>query len=747
MILSENRTLLLVEDEALIAEDEAKQLTDEGYRVIIASSGEKAIDIVRTRGERIDLILMDINLGKGLDGAETAREILKGRDIPILFLSSHTEKEVVDKTGDISSYGFVVKDSGFTVLQASVNMAFKLHQAYMKRREVEEKLRTSEMFNFALFQFNPIPTVIVDREGRIVKTNLAQRESGDRMPNIGDLMYREYAGKHGIDMRGELMACLASGKPAQFHELPYENKILSVAIAPFSGGAIITSQDVTERVRAAKKVRLSEKRLALAQQAAGAGVFNWERATNRLTLSPELYAIFGKSPDDPEDPFQIWENILHLDDKPALRRRIEEAVKNRLSIEEEFRIVRGDGQIHWLRMMGNASYEASGTAVRVDGICLDITGYKFRDDVRAAVYEISEVALRAETLEEIFKTLHQIISRLIPAENFYIALYDAEKKMLSFPYYVDEYDEPPAPQPIGRGCTEYVLFHGEPLHITPQKSEELEQAGEVVLIGAPAADWLGVPLKIRGQTIGVMVVQTYVAGAMYGDEDQDILTFVSGQAALSIERKRSENALQQLVKQKELLMRELQHRTKNSLALVSSLLGLEKEGLPDARSREIFSKTRARIGSIATVYERLSDSANYDRVKLHVYLQEIAEAVLRSFAPETGTVRLKTKLEEMTLDPKRAVPVGLIVNELVMNSLKYGFAGKPKGEIRLELKKDGNRVILEVSDNGVGVSKDFDFKNATGSGLTIVRMLVEQIDGELSFTVDHGTRVQMSFID
>ena len=573
------RTLLLVEDEALIAEDEAKQLVAEGYKVIIAVNGEKAIDLFRSGEKQIDLVLMDINLGKGLDGAETAREILKIRDVPVLFLSSHTEKEVVEKTGDITSYGFVVKDSGITVLQASVNMAFKLHRATLKRREAEEKLRASEMFNFALFQFNPIPTVIVDREGRIVKTNLAQRESGSRLPSVGDLMYRDYAGKHGIDMRGELMACLASGKPAQYPELPYENKILNVAIAPFSGGAIITSQDVTERVLAAKKVRLSEKRLALAQQAAGAGVFNWERSTNRLTLSPELYAIFGKDPDDPEDPSRAWDSVIHPDDAPALTRRVEEAIKQKIPLEEEFRIIRPDGQVRWLRMMGNASYDESGAVVRRDGICLDITDYKFRDDVRTAVYEISEVALRAETLEEIFKTLHQIVSRLLPAENFYIALYDPEKKMLSFPYYVDEYDEPPPPQPIGRGYTEYVLFHGEPLHATARKSEELEKAGEVVLIGAPAADWLGVPLKIRGQTIGVMVVQTYVAGALYRDEDQDILMFVSGQAALSIERKRSENALQQLVKQKELVMRELQHRTKNSLALVSSLLGLEKENL------------------------------------------------------------------------------------------------------------------------------------------------------------------------
>ena len=745
LTMSEDRTILLVEDEALVAEDTAKQLQDKGYRVVVVGNGEKAIETIRARTNEIHLVLMDVDLGRGMDGTEAAREILKDHDVPILFLLSQAEKKFIEKTADLFSYGYIVKDSGITVLQASVNMAFKLHEAHRKRRQAEEKLQASELFNFALFQYNPIQIVIVDREGRIVKANLAKRQSGDRVPLIGDLMYRDYAGKHGIDMRGELMACLASGKPVRFPELPYGDKILDISIAPFSEGAIITSQDITERVRTTEKMRLSEQRLALAQKAANAGVWNWDGDSKRLSLSPELHAIFGKTPDDPESLVDIWKNFVHPEDRKAVRSRFETALAGRNPVEDEVRILRPDGRVRWLRVLGNAIYDASGKPVRMDGICLDITDQKFREDVRTAVYEIAEVALRAETLEEIFKALHQTVGRIIPAENFYIALYDSEKKQLSFPYYVDEYDEQPLPQPIGRGLTEYVLFHGEPLHATPQKTVELETAEKIVLIGAPSADWLGVPLKIHGRTIGVMVVQTYMAGATYKAEDLDILTFVSGQAALSIERKRAEKALQQLVKQKEILMRELQHRTKNSLALISSLLGLEKENLADTRAREIFSKTRSRIGSIAAVYERLSDSVNYDQVDLHVYVREIAEALVRSFAPEAGNVRLKTKLEEIRLDPKRAVPVGLILTELVMNALKYGLPGKAAGEIRLELKKTDGRIVLGVTDNGSGFPKGFDFNNVAGTGLTIVRMLAEQLDAQLDFASKHGTCIQLSF--
>ncbi|MBN1939698.1 MAG: response regulator [Candidatus Aminicenantes bacterium] len=745
MIRPRVRTLLLVEDEVIVARIEARQLTDRGYKVVVVHSGEEALEIVRDQAGEIDLILMDIDLGPGLDGTETAREILKRHDIPIIFLSSHTEKEYVDKTKEIGSYGYVIKDSGITVLQASVDMAFRLHQAHRETRKAEERLRAAELFNFTLFQYNPIQTVIVDREGRVVKSNLAKMNSGDRLPNIGDLIYRDYAGKHTIDMRAELEACLVSGKPARFPSLPYGEKILDVSIAPFTEGAIIASLDVTGLARAQEQIRLSEQRLTLAQHAAGAGVWNWDWAGNRLVMSPELYALLGRSPETDEDAVTAWTKAVHPEDRKALARCFDHAVRNKIPVDCEYRIIRPDGRTRWMKAMGSAAFDESGRATRLDGISLDITEFKFRENLKTAVYQISEVALQAETIEDIFRSLHQVVNTLMSAENFYIALYDPEKKLISFPYFVDEYDEPPQPQPVGRGLTEYVLFRGEPLHLNAQQSDALERAGEIVLLGAPSADWLGVPLKIRGQTIGVMAVQTYVAGAFFEDEDQDMLMFVSGQAAAAIERKRGEQALQKIVKQKEVLMRELQHRTKNSLALVSSLLGLEKENLTDPRARDIFSKTRSRIGSIASMYERLSDSVDYGNIPLHLYVREIAENVFRSFAPETGRIKLKTKLEEMTLDPKQAVSVGLILNELLMNSLKYGFSADSTGQISIELKNASGRIVLIVEDDGVGFPNDFNIKNAAGTGLGIVRILTEQLDGEVHFRPGPGSRVELSF--
>ena len=125
--------ILLVEDEYLIAMVEKNALKNYGYEVTHIPSGEKAIEVVKT--EVFDLILMDINLGSGIDGIETAKIILEKVDIPIIFVSSHTEKEVVERTERVTSYGYVVKNSTITVLDASIKMAMKLFKA---KKEVEK---------------------------------------------------------------------------------------------------------------------------------------------------------------------------------------------------------------------------------------------------------------------------------------------------------------------------------------------------------------------------------------------------------------------------------------------------------------------------------------------------------------------------------------------------------------------------------------------------------------------------------
>lgn len=163
--------------------------------------------------------------------------------------------------------------------------------------------------------------------------------------------------------------------------------------------------------------------------------------------------------------------------------------------------------------------------------------------VREAIYQIAQAVNETRSLPELYKSIHTILNELMPAQNFYIALYNQNENLLSFPYFVDEYDEPPEESLPGHGLTEYVLRTGLPLLASPEIFEKLVCAGEILSIGPPSLDWMGVPLKVDNHLIGVMVIQTYRDGVRYSQEDLEILKFVSNQVAMAIVRKQAEEIL------------------------------------------------------------------------------------------------------------------------------------------------------------------------------------------------------------
>jgi PAS domain S-box-containing protein len=166
-----------------------------------------------------------------------------------------------------------------------------------------------------------------------------------------------------------------------------------------------------------------------------------------------------------------------------------------------------------------------------------------RQKAQACVYRISQAATSVRDLPALFRSIHESIGEVLPARNFYIALLDRRNGTLSFPYFVDEHDAPPAPKPLGRGLTEYVLRSRRPLLAPPEVFRDLVARGEVELIATDSVDWLGVPLLSSGEAIGVLTIQTYDPSVRLGPEERDLLVFVSEQVAAAIEAKRAEQAL------------------------------------------------------------------------------------------------------------------------------------------------------------------------------------------------------------
>lgn len=179
----------------------------------------------------------------------------------------------------------------------------------------------------------------------------------------------------------------------------------------------------------------------------------------------------------------------------------------------------------------------------------DVSDRKSSEQLQSALYSIAEKASSAEDLQELFVSIHSNLTELMYAKNCFIALHDAEKGMIHFPYWIDEKDPAPTPwehrsRKYGKGLTEYLLQKAEPVLVKAEEITEFIRQGEVQLIGGFALDWLGVPLKKDGRPFGALVLQTYESTNRYGEREKEILTFVSQQVANAIVHKQSQQAIQ-----------------------------------------------------------------------------------------------------------------------------------------------------------------------------------------------------------
>jgi PAS domain S-box-containing protein len=488
MTIDGGKTILLVEDEAVIALAEARMLKKNGYTVYTAYSGSSALQTV-SDGTTIDLVLMDLDLGAGMDGTEVAEKILDAQSLPVLFLSSHTEPEVVEKTERITSYGYVVKNSGETVLLASIKMAFKLFEA---RIQNQRKTAELEVANLRLGE-------LVEGQKR-VEVELRERE-------------------------------------AEFRSL--------FEAAP-AGVAMLCD-------RIFKKVNLVMCETFGYSEGEMLG-----RTTRMLYVDDEEYARVGE---------ELYGGL-------RLNRRVVQETKLR----------------------------------KKDGTVID------------------------------------------------------------------------------------------------------------VMIGASALD------------------------PAASDPMSSVATVIVDLSA----RKKIESELSRSLEEKEILLHELQHRIKNNLAMIGSMVGLEKDRTEGDKTRSILEGLESRIRSISSLYDLLLSSGSTKAVDLPEYLNSIIGSLEEAYSGGNGKIEIERRMESVSTDVKSSVAWGLITNELTTNALKYAFPSGATGVISIDLSIGNGEIRLVVSDNGIGLPQGFDLNRSGGLGIDIVRMMASQLNGKLSREMGKGTTFVVS---
>lgn len=465
-------------------------------------------------------------------------------------------------------------------------------------------------------------------------------------------------------------------------------------------------------------------------------------------ISPQIENWLGFTQTEWLETPGLWARQIHPEDRDQVLRADRGEGDGSNNYSQEYRIFTQDGRVVWVQDTALPIMDAINPSTQ-QGTLQDITDRKRVEQVQKAIYRIAEAAFSAYNLPDLYRLIHRVLSDLMPAENFFIALYHPDDEVLTFDYFVDTYDTQPPARKIGKSLTDLVLRTGEPRFVSPEDFRELERQGVVESVGTPSLDWLGVPLKVRQRTIGVMVVQSYQEGIRFKDEHLDMMIFVSNQVAMAIERRRGEESIKGALQEKEVLLREIHHRVKNNLQVISSLLSLQADHVEDPQIVAAFRETQARVRSMSLIHEELYQASNLARVNFSDYLRRLTGYLANAYGVG-GRVRIHMDVRDVLLGVDTAIPLGLIVNELVSNALKHAFPDGRHGEIalwltRIEDEADQHWYELVVQDNGKGFPDNVDYRNTDSLGLQLVQVLSRQLRGHVELSVNGGTRFSLHF--
>jgi len=212
------------------------------------------------------------------------------------------------------------------------------------------------------------------------------------------------------------------------------------------------------------------------------------------------------------------------------------------------------------------------------------------------------------------------------------------------------------------------------------------------------------------------------------------------------ERKKAEQQIKNSLKEKETFLKETNHRVKNNLQIISSLLSLQLENVKNKEMVKILEGSQNRIRSIALIHEKFYQSEDYSKINITTYIESLVTQLYDPYKSTLKKVKIYTKIDTILLDMDSAISLGLIINELVSNSLRHAFPQDRKGEIKIELKSNvNNEYSLIISDNGIGIPEDIDFKNSKSLGLQLVNTLTNQLDGSIELEISKGTKITITF--
>lgn len=407
---------------------------------------------------------------------------------------------------------------------------------------------------------------------------------------------------------------------------------------------------------------------------------------------------------------RFWESRIHPLDRDRVLGEWSR-IPDRKAVSIEYRFRRRDGACIWVREDKRLSEDASGRPREVIGFLLDITARRSAEDSLGR----SEMVHR-----HLFEQSNDPIL-LIDVQGRLIGVNQKAADMLG--YRKDEL--------IGRHFRETIA---------PSEQPNAEDKFKVLFEGRSIPHYVRMALRRDGSVFPVEINVSLVRDT----EGQPL--FIQSIVRDITDRVKSEEAIRAALREKDLLLREIHHRVKNNMQVIVSLLRLQSRQIGDEAMKEMFRVSQSRIQSMALIHEKLYQSPDLAGVDFGAYVEVLAAYLRTSSGPAASRVGVDVQVGDVRLDINRAIPCGLIINELVTNALKYAFPQKREGRVRIVMAEEGRgRFSLTVSDNGVGLPREVDLEKPEHLGLQIVKELVRQLDGRLDVDRMGGTTFRIVF--
>lgn len=466
-------------------------------------------------------------------------------------------------------------------------------------------------------------------------------------------------------------------------------------------------RDVTERKGLEGRLRKSEECLLMAQAIAHMGSWEWDVATDELLWSDEVYRIFGLDRERVRPDHKLVIESMAASDRPMFLKAIDRALNENEPFEMDYSLLRPDGGGVTVHTRGEVVFDNAGKPIKMFGTLYDITDRK-----------------RFETEAQRLAVITQQ-----SAEGIALASLDGYITYVNNAWAVMHGYEP----------EELTGKHLSIFHTEEQMKEDVIPFNECLLSAGNHSGEVGHKRK-DGSSFPTQMTSTVLK-----DGNGNIIGMF-GFATDITERKQMENELRQSIKDRDMLIKEINHRVKNNLAVISSLLSLQSRDIEDQRAKDLFIESGSRVNAIAMIHDRLYKVENFRHLNFGEYLLSLSSQIWKTYAVNNGKIRLLTEIEDVSLDVDAMIPCGLIVNELITNSIKYAFPDGRDGEIFVGFKLDGKQqYLLTVRDNGIGLPEGMDISNTKSMGMKIVDALTRQLKAEVSIERTGGTVFSITF--